>query len=253
MFNNGGGGYGDGGGSYYDAGGWGEGGAGNDVSHIRAESANEVVLIKKRSYCCGRIIMTIVTVSFIIAGALALIMGVLKYNGHNKTIGTIIGTRNCNERTSGAIIEYTIDGTKYTINSGVCGSQGPTIGKNIRVLYDPAYPQEGLDASFIALWLFPLIFLGIGIPSVICQCYIYCWMGSMTNVVDEDGQIEAAQPNFWMGSMTNAVDEDGPIKAAQPNFQMRPLSPMPLSPADSDFTTTSYSNTAPHSQKFSFE
>jgi len=232
MFNGGGDGYEYGGGGYYEAGGWGEGGAGNALSHIKAGSANEVVLIKKRSCCCGRIIMAIVTVSFIIAGAFALILGILKCNGHVKTTGTIIGTRNCNERTSGAIIEYTVDGTKYTINSGVCGSQGPTVGNDIRVLYDPAYPQEGLDASFIALWLFPLIFLGIGIPSLICQCYIYC----------------------WMGSMASAVDEDGPIKATQLNFQMLPsLSPAPLSPADSDFTTTSYSNTAPHSQKISFE
>ena len=45
----------------------------------------------------------------------------------------------CSE-TFGAIIEYEVQNTTYTIEPSSCSDPGPTVGNEIRVLYDPDDP-----------------------------------------------------------------------------------------------------------------
>jgi hypothetical protein len=55
---------------------------------------------------------------------------------------------------------------KLTIFVGSTGSSPPIYrkGQQVKVLYDPQYPDAAKIESWLELWLFPTIFAGIGLP-----------------------------------------------------------------------------------------
>jgi len=73
-------------------------------------------------------------------------------------------------RTYSAVIQYIVDGITYTFNTTSCSSPGPKVGNDIKVLYDPSNPSTGVDGSFVALWLAPMILLPLGV----CSCFFCC-------------------------------------------------------------------------------
>lgn len=61
-------------------------------------------------------------------------------------------------------VRYFVDGKPYVIH-GVITTSPPaySIGEKIPVYYPPGNPEQGVIGSFVELWLFPMIFGGIGL------------------------------------------------------------------------------------------
>ena len=96
------------------------------------------------------------------------------------TEGTIVDIYECSSDTYAPVIEYYDaynDATYQFTHTTYCDSIKPTVGKSIRVLYDPEIPGEGLLGSFSALWLLPIITLsaaGIAfIVTIACVCKFF--------------------------------------------------------------------------------
>lgn len=77
------------------------------------------------------------------------------------TEGTIVDRRSCgDDDLFAAIIEYYDEYNQqtYQFQSSNCYNPGPTVGNPIKVLYNPENPGiSAVDASFLGLWLTPLI------------------------------------------------------------------------------------------------
>jgi hypothetical protein len=106
-------------------------------------------------------------------------ISIMKESSWVSVTGTIIGDSFCSCRENkniygsgcinqyAAFVEYVADdGLTYTFTDNVCGDGKPTIGKEIRVLYDPDSPGEGVTGGFFGLWLFPTI--GFSIFAMFC-------------------------------------------------------------------------------------
>lgn len=104
-----------------------------------------------------------------------------KNNSWSSVTGTIIARNSCGtscstnsnghrscSTTYAPVIEYVVNNTTYVITSDSCSNPGPTVGKDIKVLYDPSDPGRGQDGSFLNMWLLPTIFLTIG--AIGCCC-----------------------------------------------------------------------------------
>ena len=81
------------------------------------------------------------------------------------TTGTVTQTQICTSSDSGeriAVIEYTPgNGATYTVKSG-CAYPHPDIGDRLPVLFNPHNPEKACDASFLNVWLVPVILLFTG-------------------------------------------------------------------------------------------
>lgn len=127
---------------------------------------------------CGsgieRIFVAIIGLIFIISGVATLLPSIEKNDTYTETMGTIIGAYDCGSNgDTGPIIEYMVDGNTYIIESSICGS-ALAVGIEIRVLYDPDNPQEGVGGSFVELWMAPILCLLVGIPMCCCSSVLLC-------------------------------------------------------------------------------
>jgi hypothetical protein len=108
-------------------------------------------------------------------GIAFLTISIMKESSWVSVTGTIIGKSYCGcsgggankngscQDTYAAFIEYVADdGCTYTFTENHCSSWKPTTGKEIRVLFDPDSPGEGVTGGFVGLWLIPTIALSIG-------------------------------------------------------------------------------------------
>jgi len=167
----------DGGGDGHNESGWGNHSHDSDDSRGKAKCSKGCKL-------CAMIAGGIISFAFIIGGGGLLSSGIDKSNNFSETMGTIIGRRSCGTsgnndgETFGAIIEYEVQNTTYTIEPSTCTNPGPTVGNEIRVLYDPDDPQEGVDGSWVGLYLAPTILLVIGIPVFLTITVLCCIAGS---------------------------------------------------------------------------
>ena len=104
---------------------------------------------------CGGIVVIIVSLSFVIVGVAVLGISIDKSNNYAETMGTIIDLRSCESSCSGStsngsqcsetyaiIVEYTVGDTNYVIELDSCSNPGPTVGNDIKVLYDPDNPEQ---------------------------------------------------------------------------------------------------------------
>jgi len=144
---------------------------------------------------------------------------VQKSNNYSETMGTIVGLRSCGSggnsggSTFGAIIEYTVENKLYTFEPNGCTNPPPTVGKEIRVLYNPDDPQDGASGTWVGLYLFPTILFSIGISTLLVLLCCACRCLSMASEIKDE-----------------------------------PMKPSSLPLANSNFTTTPNSNTAPYGQ-----
>jgi len=224
------------------------GGGGNDESgwgnHNQNESFKDNNGKISVNTCCRIVVMIIfgiVSVACIIGGAGLLDSSIDKSNNYSETTGIIIGTRSCGQscsnnngnndgcsETFGAIIEYTVNNTTYIIEPSSCSDPPPKIGNDIRVLYDPDDPQEGVDGSWIGLYLAPTILLVIGITTFLSIVVLCC----ITNRKKFLGKDKPVNTN---GAIT--MIGDSPMITA-PSSHVMSSNPKPAS----------FSNTAPHTE-----
>lgn len=60
------------------------------------------------------------------------------------------------------IVEYSVAGTQYSLESQYCGSGRPEIGEETTVRYDPADPGDGVIESWASRWLSIVMLSGFG-------------------------------------------------------------------------------------------
>jgi hypothetical protein len=70
-------------------------------------------------------------------------------------------------------MEYAVDGTTYQFTTDSCSNPGPTVGNDIKVLYDPSDPSDVADGSFLALLAVANHFpTPLGLTGCLCLCGI---------------------------------------------------------------------------------
>jgi len=202
----GGGGDGDvGGGGGVHGSGWGNHNENEYGDDDHGEGKNDNSGLMKCFGICGGICCIIISLGLIIGGAAVLGSSVHKSNNYAETMGTIIDLRNCGSscsgsnsnrgnsnscsETYGAIVEYTVDDTDYVIELSSCTNPAPTIGNDIKVLYDPDDPEEGVNGSWVGLYLAPTILLAIGIP-IFCTITVMCCIASRSKFLGKDKPVE---------------------------------------------------------------
>jgi len=153
------------------------------------------------SKCClifSGVCGIIVALGLIIGGAAVLSTSIDRSNTYAETTGTIVDLRSCGcsnsdggrcSETFAAIVEYTVDDTDYTIELSSCSNPAPKVGNDIRVLYDPDVPEEGVNGSWIGLYLLPTILLVIGIPCF-CGIAVACCIASRSKFLGNDKPVE---------------------------------------------------------------
>ena len=189
---------------------------------------------------CGKIVGVCITCCvgsiFFVAGIAFLISSIGKQNNLIETTGRITDSYPCGSsgnngsRTYGSVIEYfdEINGETYTFSSDSCSSWRPTIGNSIKVLYDPDKPGEGFDASFVGMWLAPVLLLGAGsiVLCVFCGLLLrsFCCVGGSSNeegvVTTHEDEFGANDPNaltpaeVYENTYANNTEEQAPDSSA---------------------------------------
>ncbi len=68
-------------------------------------------------------------------------------------------------------VEFTIDDKVYTIRGKIASTPpGYTVGESVPVYYQANQPEKGFVGSFLELWLFPIVFGGIGFVFTLTGC-----------------------------------------------------------------------------------
>jgi hypothetical protein len=129
---------------------------------------------KKIATVMTLIVTCCLAISFMIGGIALSVASRSKLDNLSSTEGTIIDTKSCsgNGNTEAAVIEYfdPVNNSTFQFTTSSCSSPGPTVGKAIKVLYDPEFPGVAYDGSFMGLWLLPLIVFGIAVIALIGCC-----------------------------------------------------------------------------------
>lgn len=78
--------------------------------------------------------------------------------------GTVIRQiRNGRKSSVAPVVEFFVEGQRYEFQSWLSTSPPQfDVGDKLSVLYDPRDPQRSRIESFVTLWLFPIVFGGIG-------------------------------------------------------------------------------------------
>ena len=88
------------------------------------------------------------------------------------------------------VIEFVADdGFTYTFTGRIGSSSRPRVGAAIDVLYDPADPQGATEKTFSNLWLFPLLFGGMGLFVLIAMVLgrnRMTWRGDRTSDLSDE-------------------------------------------------------------------
>ena len=120
---------------------------------------------RKRKAICNAVIGLLMLLGSSIASGIQL----HRKKTWKSTKGEIIGLERCDgdkddERESHKpIIRYEANEKLLTFTSSICSRDPPSIGSSIAVLYHPDEPSKVMDASFTSVWLFPIVFGGIGL------------------------------------------------------------------------------------------
>jgi len=96
----------------------------------------------------------------------------------NKTTGTIISREHCGSGMYKAVIQFNIgaDVNKtHQFKPNSCSQPGPTVGKEVPVLYNPSNPEDATEASYMGTWLVPTVLGGMGV--VIFSMTLCCASG----------------------------------------------------------------------------
>ena len=131
-----------------------------------------------------------VTVIASIVGVVALGSSLSKQNWSEVT-GTVIGVNRCSgsgSATYSAIVEYEVDGQIYQYIGSSCNSMKPTIGNDLRVVYDPENPSQGANGTFLGLWLVPIIAIGLAIISLGAAIFVIVRRKKSNNSSNPSGQ-----------------------------------------------------------------
>jgi hypothetical protein len=169
-----------------------------------------------------------------------LVSNIEKSKNWISVMGTITGSSycGCSSNNNGSynscqdeyasVVEYIVDGVTYTFTSN-CSSGQPSMGKDFKILYDPADPGEADSGSFVGLWLLPLIFIPIGL-SALCLLCITCFKRSSASLPEGD--------NGFGDSGNNAGYDDGKVEAfpastyTDPDPQMSSTTPSTYMPEE---------------------
>ncbi len=97
-------------------------------------------------------------------GAFFLVETVDRVSSGAETTGVIVGLEQSTDGdTAAPIIEFVADGATYRFTSNFYRSPRPQVGDPIGVLYDPANPADAAENSRGLLWIFPIVFLAVGL------------------------------------------------------------------------------------------
>jgi len=164
-----------------------------------------------------------------------LVSNIEKSKNWISVMGTITGSNNCGYSSNNngtyeyaSVVEYIVDGVTYTFTSN-CSSGKPSMGKDFKILYDPADPGDADSGSFVGLWLLPLIFILIGL-SALCLLCITCFKRSSASLPEGD--------NGFGDSGNNAGYDGGKVEAfpastyTDPDPQMSSTTPSTYMPEE---------------------
>ena len=83
-----------------------------------------------------------------------------------------------NKRGRGAVpeVRYFLDGIDHTIFGRISTSPSAyAVGQKVTVYYFPEHPEDGVIGSFVELWLFPVIFGGLGLVLTLAGAFAIFW------------------------------------------------------------------------------
>ncbi len=150
-----------------DGGGWGGDYGGDDDYDYDTGSSSKNVCAIAYNVCA----IAYITV---FAGLIAHFSLPTGIRGRNwpEVAGEIVAIKECSGKgntTYGAIISYEVDGIEYTIEGLSCTAWKPTIGKEIKIVYDPEDPQYGFNPR--EALLVPIIAITVSALSFVVLSY----------------------------------------------------------------------------------
>jgi hypothetical protein len=231
----------------HDDGGYHSGGNGyHESNHYNQSSGSGK---KKIPFACKAILLILAVCLGLGVGGATFANSWDKNSNWDSVTGKIIGRNSCGESCSSsssgrrscsttysAEIEYMVDGNTYFFTTQTCSNPGPTVGNDIKVLYDPNDPGKALNGSFISLWIMPMIFLPIGIICCICLG------GVLTKKFAGSGMSAPADNGFNVGASEPYKPEEQETPA-QSTFMA--TAPPPSAPIV--YTEQAYTSTVPQS------
>lgn len=115
---------------------------------------------------CGCVLL--IPLIFLMVGGAWLYFSIARVANQSTATGVVVDidtSRDSDGDTSyRPVVEFVAEnGQTYRFTGRTGSSSRPTVGEPIDVLYDPADPQGATEKTFTNLWLFPLIFGGIGL------------------------------------------------------------------------------------------
>lgn len=81
------------------------------------------------------------------------------------------------------IVQYTVEGTQYLLESRLCGNRRPDLGAQLTVRYSPSDPGDGVIESWKSRWLVVTILTGIGAGFVVFGGLVYVVFRSKRRMV----------------------------------------------------------------------
>lgn len=107
-------------------------------------------------------------------GAFFLVDAIDRVSTSSETTGIIVGLETSSDGdTAAPIVEFEVDGVIYRFTSNFYRSPTPTVGDAIGVLYDPANPADAAENSRGLLWIFPIVFLVVGLAITAVAIWIF--------------------------------------------------------------------------------
>ena len=126
---------------------------------------------RKRKAICNAVIGLLMLLGSSIASGIQL----HRKKTWTSTKGEIIGLeRDKDDECHKPIIRYEANEKLLTFTSSICSRDPPSIGSSIAVLYHPDEPSKAMDASFTSVWLFPIVFGGIGLSLFLYSSITLC-------------------------------------------------------------------------------
>ena len=173
-----------------------------------------------------------------------------KLDNLSSTDGTIIDTKTCSAggnsggTTEAAVIEYfdPVNNATYQFTTSSCSNPGPTVGKTIKVLYDPEVPGEAYDGSFFGLWLLPLIIIGIGVCFLIGCCsslFFVCKAFAPSPTITKIEQPSLVLTPSYPTAAAPSAPPDPYKTSTEPEIKVNPYS---TTASSNQYSTTASSN-----------
>ena len=112
--------------------------------------------------------LILIPVFFLLLGGAWLFFSVSRVTSQVTGAGVVVDVASRTDsdggRTYRPVIEFVAaDGQTYRFTGRTGSSSQPDVGGTIEVLYDPADPTGATEKTFVNLWLFPIVFGGVGL------------------------------------------------------------------------------------------